>query len=90
MDFANLKLVNEIEEGLKKGGMGYGTIKKMLAEAIAAELAPIHEKYVDYMTHYDKVEEMLQEGAQKARALARPVLDRFKATVLNNKQKEEK
>ena len=75
----------EIEEGLKKGGMGYGTIKKMLADAISAELAPLHEKYVDYMAHYDKVEEMLQEGAQKARALARPVLDNFRATVLNLK-----
>ena len=78
-------LVKEIEEGLKKGGMGYGTIKKMLAEAIATELTPIHDKYVDYMAHYDKVEEMLREGAQKARALARPVLDNFKATVLNQK-----
>ena len=78
-------LVKEIEEGLKKGGMGYGTIKKMLAEAIASELTPIHDKYVDYMAHYDKVEEMLREGAQKARALARPVLDNFKATVLNQK-----
>ena len=78
-------LVQEIEEGLKKGGMGYGTIKKMLAEAITTELAPLHEKYVDYMAHYDKVEEMLREGAKKARALARPVLDNFKATVLNQK-----
>lgn len=83
--FCKPELVKEIEEGLRKGGMGYGTIKKMLAEAIATELAPIHEKYVDYMAHYDKVEEMLQEGAKKARALARPVLDNFKATVLNQK-----
>ena len=37
------------------------------------------------MAHYDKVEEMLREGAKKARALARPVLDNFKATVLNQK-----
>ena len=83
--FCKPEIVGEIEEGLKKGGMGYGTIKKMLAEAIVTELAPIHEKYVDCMAHYDKVEEMLREGAQKARALARPVLDNFKATVLNQK-----
>jgi len=83
--FCKPELVSEIEEGLRKGGMGYGTIKKMLAEAIATELAPIHKKYVDHMAHYDKVEEMLRQGAQKARALARPVLDHFKATVLNQK-----
>lgn len=83
--FCKLELVQEIEEGLKKGGMGYGTIKKMLVDAVTTELKPIHDKYVDYMVHYDKVEKMLREGAQKARALARPVLDNFKATVLNQK-----
>lgn len=76
-------LVQEIEEGLKKGGMGYGTIKKMMAEEIANELAPIHERYMDYMAHYTDVEEMLQSGAQKARALAKPVLERLKATIFN-------
>ena len=81
--FCASELVQEIEEGLKKGGMGYGTIKKMMAEAIANELAPIHEKYMDHMAHYEYVEEMLQLGAQKARALARPVLDRLKATIFN-------
>jgi tryptophanyl-tRNA synthetase len=81
--FCASELVQEIEEGLKKGGMGYGTIKKMMAEAIANELAPIHERYMDHMAHYEYVEEMLQLGAQKARALARPVLDRLKATIFN-------
>ena len=81
--FCASELVQEIEEGLKKGGMGYGTIKKMMAEAIANELAPIHEKYMDHMAHYEYVEEMLQLGAQKARALARPVLENLKATIFN-------
>lgn len=75
--------VQEIEEGLKKGGMGYGTIKKMMAEEIATMLTPIHERYMDYMAHYTDVEEMLQSGAQKARALAKPVLERLKATIFN-------
>ena len=75
--------VQEIEEGLKKGGMGYGTIKKMMAEEIATMLTPIHERYMDYMAHYTDVEEMLQSGAQKARAFAKPVLERLKATIFN-------
>lgn len=80
--FCAPELVAEIEEGLKKGGMGYGTIKKMLAEAISQELAPIHEKYVHYMAHYDEVEEMLCQGAKRARELARPVLEKVRTTVL--------
>ena len=55
----------------------------MMAEEIASMLAPIHEKYMDYMAHYRDVEEMLQSGAQKARALAKPVLERLKATIFN-------
>jgi len=81
--FCASELVQEIEEGLKKGGMGYGTIKKMMAEAIANELAPIHERYMDHMAHYKDVEEMLQLGAQKARTLAKPVLENLKATIFN-------
>ena len=80
--FCAPELVAEIEEGLKKGGMGYGTIKKMMAEAIAGELAPIHEKYVYYMAHLDEVEEMLQAGAKRARNLAKPILEKVRKTVL--------
>ena len=80
--FCAPELVAEIEEGLKKGGMGYGTIKKMMAEAIAAELAPIHEKYTYYMAHLDEVEDMLQAGAKRARELAKPILEKVRKTVL--------
>ena len=80
--FCAPELVAEIEEGLKKGGMGYGTIKKMMAEAIAGELAPIHEKYVHYMAHYKDVEEMLKAGAERARKLAKPILEKVRKTVL--------
>ena len=80
--FCAPELVAEIEEGLKKGGVGYGTIKKMMAEAIAKELAPIHEKYVHYMAHYKDVEEMLKAGAERARKLAKPVLEKVRETIL--------
>ena len=78
-------VVSEIKEGLTQGGMGYGTIKKMMAESIVKELAPIYDAYQGYKANYSKVEEMLQEGAKRARALAQPVLETFKATVLNKK-----
>lgn len=83
--FCKPELVAEIEAGLRQGGMGYGTIKKMLVEAFITDLAPIREAYQYHMAHYDKVEEMLQQGAEKARQLAAPVLARFKAIALNKK-----
>ena len=76
-------IVLEIKEGLTQGGMGYGAIKKIMAESIVKELAPIYDLYQGYKANYNKVEEMLQEGAKRARALARPVLESFKAIVLN-------
>ena len=74
--------VNEIEEGLRQGGMGYGTIKKMLLAGLIEQLTPLRDRYDYYMTHYEEVEAFLDVGATKARSLVRPVLNRFKDTVL--------
>lgn len=75
----------EIKEGLEKGGMGYGTIKKMLLQSIIEQIAEKREKYNYYMTHFDEVEDMLQEGAKKARAISSAVLNRVKDHVFNRK-----
>ena len=80
--FAKPEVVAEVEEGLKKGGMGYGTIKKMLLAEILAEITPLKEKYDDYQAHLDDVEDMLQMGAKRARAMAKPVLEKVRKTVL--------
>lgn len=82
---APVPIVQEIKEGLEKGGMGYGTIKKMLLQVILDEISEKREKYFYYMSHFDEVEDKLQTGAKKARALARPVLERVKDAVLNRK-----
>lgn len=78
-------VVAEIKEGLEKGGMGYGTIKKMLLQAILDEVSEKREKYFYYMEHFSEVEDMLQNGAQKARQIARPVLERVKDAVFYRK-----
>ena len=73
----------EIKEGLEKGGMGYGTIKKMLLAAVLEEIGDKREKYNYYLSHFDEVEDMLHAGAQKARAVANPVLQRVKDAVFH-------
>ncbi len=80
--FCPESVIAEVEAGLRNGGMGYGTIKKMLLESVLAEVTPIRDKYNDFMTHYDTVQDMLNEGAQKARAIARPNLDRIRKIIL--------
>lgn len=78
---ASSDIIEEVKEGLVKGGLGYGTIKKILLQELKNSL-PNKEKFDFYMNHFDDVEDMLQDGAKKARKLAFPVLERVKTTIL--------
>lgn len=79
---ASQDLIDTVRDGLEHGGMGYGTIKKMLLEHIKTELGPKRDLYNDYMNHADTVRDMLNDGAKKARAFVQPVLNRVKDTLL--------
>lgn len=71
----------EMAEGLEQGKLGYGHIKNMLLDAVLAETAEAREKYNYYMSHFNEVEALLEEGAAKARPLARRTLERLKDAV---------
>jgi tryptophanyl-tRNA synthetase len=65
-------------------GVGYGDLKKTLLTEIIARFQPYQEKYRHFETHPDEVEDILRDGATRARALAAPVLDAArKATGLS-------
>jgi len=53
-------------------GKGYGDFKKELAEAVVTGLAPIQMRIHEWLTDRERLEKILAEGAEKARALARP------------------
>ena len=55
-------------------GLGWGDAKKRLAEKIDAEIGPMRMRYEELMAHPEKLEEILQAGAKKARAIATPFL----------------
>jgi tryptophanyl-tRNA synthetase len=56
------------------GARGYGDLKAAAAEAVTAMLAPVHERYEALRADEAALEAVLAAGAEKARALARPVL----------------
>ncbi len=62
-------------ERARAGGLGYGEVKKDLIERIETAFAPMRERREHYAAHPERVEEILAEGARRARAIARPVLD---------------
>lgn len=58
-----------------EGGFGYGEAKKLLLEAILKELGQAREKRIDLERKTDYVKEVLQEGAKRARALAKKTME---------------
>jgi tryptophanyl-tRNA synthetase len=49
--------------------------KRILADSIAREFAPMREKAAHYQAHPEEVQGILEEGAAKARAIARATLN---------------
>ncbi|HUH37270.1 MAG TPA: tryptophan--tRNA ligase [Spongiibacteraceae bacterium] len=62
-------------------GIGWGQAKKELAALINTELAPARERYNSLMADPAHIEAVLHAGAQKARAIAAPLLARVREAV---------
>ncbi len=62
-------------------GSGYGDFKLAVAEAVAGELRPIHEKYNDLMKNKDYLESIYKKGAETANYLSRKTLSKVKKKV---------
>jgi len=55
-------------------GSGYGDFKKAVAEAVVEYLAPMQERYAELRSDEAELDRILGIGAEKARAIAAPVL----------------
>jgi tryptophanyl-tRNA synthetase len=64
-----------------KGGIGYGDFKKRLLTGIMEFFAPMREKRESIVADKGYVEDVLADGATRARAAARPVLDRVRSAT---------
>ncbi len=62
-------------------GKGYGDLKKAVAQAVIDTVKPIQERYDEIRAQPGWLEGVLEEGAQRARELAGPTLERAKAAV---------
>jgi tryptophanyl-tRNA synthetase len=56
-------------------GSGYGAFKEAVAEAVVEFLSPVRERYEELRGDQASLEQALAAGADKARAIAVPVLD---------------
>jgi tryptophanyl-tRNA synthetase len=62
-------------------GLGWGEAKQKLFERIERDVAPMRARYDALIAKPAQIEELLQIGARKARAVARPLLDRLREAV---------
>ena len=65
-----------IEERLRAGGMGYGDLKKQLFESYWTHFAEARKRRAELSANLDYVNQVLAEGAARARTLAQGVLKR--------------
>jgi tryptophanyl-tRNA synthetase len=77
--FATPAEQEELAGCYRQGGYGYGTAKKALLAKVDAFFAPYREKRRQLLDHPSEVEEVLADGARKARAVARQTLDAARA-----------
>jgi tryptophanyl-tRNA synthetase len=64
-----------------ENGLGWGEAKAKLCARIEAEIAPMRERYAALMANPGEIEDALQVGARKARAIAQPRLDIMRHAV---------
>jgi tryptophanyl-tRNA synthetase len=69
-----------VEEEMRSA-RGYGDLKTATAEAVVEMLAPVRERYAELRGDEQRLEAILAEGAEKARAMARPVLADVRAAM---------
>ena len=85
--FALLKLVaapDELARWEKKyrtGGIGYGTVKKRLAELLIEYFRPYRQKRTELENNLDFVEQVLRDGAERAAAVAHRTVNRVRQAV---------
>ncbi|AND71014.1 tryptophanyl-tRNA synthetase [Dyella thiooxydans] len=62
-------------------GIGWGEAKQVLCERIEADVAPMRARYDALMAKPAQIEAALQEGARKARAIARPLVAELRDAI---------
>jgi tryptophanyl-tRNA synthetase len=72
--FASEEDRDELFARARKGGLGYGEVKKDLLARLLEFFGPMRERREELATRFDDVEDILEDGARRARMLGEPVL----------------
>tara|TARA_R110002096_G_scaffold4501_13_gene21135 strand:+ start:578 stop:1546 length:969 start_codon:yes stop_codon:yes gene_type:complete len=79
--FASQEDVAEMAEQFRAGGVGYGDFKKRLFSAMWDYFEPMRAKREELTQNPDEIDQILENGAKKARAVAVNVLGRVRTAM---------
>lgn len=79
--FADSEQVAQMRENYTGGNYGYGHAKQALFEVMDEHLAPHRETYVNLRADEDGLEDVLRDGAIRAREIGGAVLERVREAV---------
>ncbi len=71
----------ELAQKYKTGGLGYKDAKEMLAESVKNFIRPLREKRKEIEANQEYVDQVLREGAEKAREITSAKLKEVRAKV---------
>ena len=79
--FADPGTIAAVEERYRAGGIGYGEVKALLADAIDAHVAPMRDRYQRLLADPAELEARLAKGEEHARGRADRALARTMAAM---------
>jgi tryptophanyl-tRNA synthetase len=79
--YTDPETVKEIDEQCRTAGIGCVECKQKMAQGLIAALAPIREKRTYYEARPELVDEIMREGSDKARLIARDTMEKVREAV---------
>ena len=78
---ASKEEVEEMREQFRKGGRGYGDFKKQLFEKLWEYFAPMRKRRDEILAEQNYIDDVLEQGARRANAIAAGVMKRVRKAV---------
>ncbi len=79
--FASSDQYKDLEQRLRKGGLGWGHAKEELFQAIDRSIGPARTRYNELRADEKSLDALLHDGAARAFSIAEPVINRLRTTV---------
>ncbi len=79
--FASAKDIEKTREKYLAGGLGYGDLKKEVVELIDHVVGEGRKTYESLMHNRERIDWILEEGAEKARMIAGPLLQKVRHAI---------